>query len=990
MVAGLASFALGLVPPPPVADAPAAAWNLLTIPTYAAAATLLVFGGRRDRRAVYLGGLYLLIAATFADFPVEGIVRVLPIDAGTLFETVIGAEIEAFVPLLIWLFARDFPAAPSSPRLTRAIRLGIQISVLSGVLLFAVNIALALTPLTGVTLEAFEFASRQEALFTRWLLALAIAALPPIILKARVARPTEKRRVGLFAAALALGLGPVCLALLGEALSPAFRRMVTAPSVQPVYDVCIYLLLLSVPLTTTYAVLVDQVLDVTLVIRKALQYALTRYSVLLLTSVPFVGLALLLYRHRSDTLTALVAGPRPLALLGLCVLGLVALLMRRPLLDAIDRRFFRERFDARGLLTTLVERTRRATTVRELAGLITREIDRALHVDAIAVLVRDPSGRMLIAPDGSRRPLPTSWTLARLAAASAEPLDVDLEHPRSAFRRLPGEEREWLSDAASRLLVPLLERDGTLIGLMTLGEKRSELPFDRDDRELLTALAAAGALTLENLSLRAQTPRLDSVATGSQDGMAAGDRQLSARGDEVAAECPQCRNFHAPGTERCPLCAASLVPASVPYTLAGKFRFQSQLGAGGMGVVYLATDLALERSVAIKTLPRVSPEDAMRLRREARVAASVSHPNLAMVFGIETWRGIPMLVFEFVQAGTLADRLGYGKLPPDAVIPMGLTLASVLNRAHDAGVIHGDIKPSNIGFQRDDTIKLLDFGVARLLGDRGFPVSREALLAPDADTRPTGELSVPDSGTTTRLFGTPAYLSPEALRGDPPDPTFDLWSLALVMYESLTGRNPMISSTVLETVRMISRAQAAGRPRRLSGLPAGARELPDARAVEESIRSTRQCQGIRSPVADDRRRESFRRPPVISSAPYTPTSQRGGAMPGYTAEQLFGQAFVAFGQGTGPVRVHSETITAIRARYQHFLSVALEHWEEDAPQALERVRATGRTAAFLAIQAGQTAIGPEDFRRAAELVEDSDFRLRGARTRICQVRPPQS
>lgn len=113
-------------------------------------------------------------------------------------------------------------------------------------------------------------------------------------------------------------------------------------------------------------------------------------------------------------------------------------------------------------------------------------------------------------------------------------------------------------------------------------------------------------------------------------------------------------------------------------------------------------------------------------------------------------------------------------------------------------------------------------------------------------------------------------------------------------------------------------------------------------------------------------------------------------MPEYTAEQLFGQAFVAFGQGTGAIRVRTATITEIRRRYEHYLKAALENWEADAPQALERVRATGRTAAFFATEKGQTAIGPEDFTRAADLVEESDVRLIGQRTRICRVRAPLS
>jgi hypothetical protein len=593
--------------------------------------------------------------------------------------------------------------------------------------------------------------------------------------------------------------------LLAEALSPTYRRLVTEPSTQPFNDATLHLLLMSVPVTSTYSVLVEHVLDVKLVVRKTLRYALTRHGIGALTVVPFASLAWYLYHHRSESLTALFAGPRPVVLIGLSVLGLLGLAARRTLLDAIDRRFFRERFDARRTLAALVESTRKVTALHELSGLMGREIDRALHVDGISVLIRDPAGLALVALEETRRPLPTSWTLAQLAAGCAEPFEVNLSHQRSPLRRLPEQEREWLSDAGVRLLVPMLDRDATLIGLIALGEKRSELPFDSDDLELLGALAAAGALTVENLLLRAQTP-LPDRRSGDGPTIPIGESfGLVLTGDELALECPRCRTFHAPGSERCDSCAGALVPGPVPYVLAGKFRMQSLLGSGGMGVVYLAADLTLDRLVAIKTLPRVSPEYVMRLRREARAAAAVSHPNLATIFGVETWRGTPMLIFEFVQGGTLADRLLIRTYPPDGVIRLGLTLSDVMDRAHQAGVIHGDIKPSNIGFQPDDTIKLLDFGVARLVRGSVSTIPHDGRPIADADTQATGNIWASKPGPdATRLFGTLAYLSPEALGGDPPNPAFDLWSLALVMYESLIGRNPFVGSSALDTVRRIN------------------------------------------------------------------------------------------------------------------------------------------------------------------------------------------
>src|SRR4029077_8507527 len=143
-----------------------------------------------------------------------------------------------------------------------------------------------------------------------------------------------------------------------------------------------------------------------------------------------------------------------------------------------------------------------------------------------------------------------------------------------------------------------------------------------------------------------------------------------------------------------------LETALVPYVIPGRFRFERRLGVGGMGVVYRGADLALGRPVAVKTLRRVSPEDAMRLRREARTAAGVSHPHLAAVHGMESWQGMPMLILELMEGGTLAQRIERGPLDQREAVELGIAMASALDYLHGADILHRDIKPSNIGFSR--------------------------------------------------------------------------------------------------------------------------------------------------------------------------------------------------------------------------------------------------------------------------------------------------
>ena len=376
---------------------------------------------------------------------------------------------------------------------------------------------------------------------------------------------------------------------------------------------------------------------------------------------------------------------------------------------------------------------------------VAADSDRALHVERIHLLVRGRGQEAFVALDAPLAPLAADSALTRLIEADSSPLAIELDRPRSPFRLLPLESRVWIADSGARLLVPLTTAEHGLVGMLVLGDKRSELPYSRDDRLVLEALAATGALVVDNQMLRASATELEPASLE----------------DASAAECTACGRIGAPGQATCE-CGGPCEASAFPPTLLGKFKLRRRAGAGAMGVVYDATDLALDRRVAIKTLPRVSPEHAERLRREARAMAAVLHHHLAFIYGLESWRGTPLLVVEYLAQGTLADRLRGGPLPPSEVVVLGAALASALEALHAVGFLHRDIKPSNIGFAGDGTPKLLDFGLAHF----GFDVSAEPA-------------------------GTPLYMSEEALRGDPPDARFDLWSLAVVLYEATAGVHPL-------------------------------------------------------------------------------------------------------------------------------------------------------------------------------------------------------
>jgi serine/threonine protein kinase len=183
-----------------------------------------------------------------------------------------------------------------------------------------------------------------------------------------------------------------------------------------------------------------------------------------------------------------------------------------------------------------------------------------------------------------------------------------------------------------------------------------------------------------------------------------------------------------------------------------------------MGVVYRAEDVILRRQVAVKTLPRLSADAAERLLDEARAMAALSHTHIAVLYGAEQWRGTPVLMVEYLEGGTLAERLRGGRLPIDMALELGRALAEGLVYMHATNRFHGDIKPSNIGFTINGTVKFMDFGVSRTMQGDGH----------------AGHL----------VGGTLTYLSPDVLDGAPTGAESDVWALSVTLFQMLTGHHP--------------------------------------------------------------------------------------------------------------------------------------------------------------------------------------------------------
>ena len=231
-----------------------------------------------------------------------------------------------------------------------------------------------------------------------------------------------------------------------------------------------------------------------------------------------------------------------------------------------------------------------------------------------------------------------------------------------------------------------------------------------------------------------------------------------------------------------------------PGSSLGVYSVTAKVGEGGMGEVYRARDTKLDRDVALKVLPEAftsDPDRLARFEREAKVLASLNHPNIGGIYGLEESDGVKALVLELVEGPTLADRIAQGPIPVDEALPIAKQIAEALEAAHEAGVIHRDLKPANIKVREDGTVKVLDFGLAKA-------------LAGDAGSNPSESPTMTAAATAGGVvMGTAAYMSPEQAKGKPVDTRCDVWGFGCVLYEIVTGRRAFAGESVSETIAAV-------------------------------------------------------------------------------------------------------------------------------------------------------------------------------------------
>ena len=704
-------------------DVPFAVPRVLSIVSFLLCAVLLLVGGRLDHRARLMGAVFLVIASSFWA-PFAGIGWILP---------------ETLLPALMWAFAREFPRAARRTRLDELARLAVPLSAAIGTGLWIAN----LPPV----IEWLPYLGRRHVV-VYWAIVslLALPALAAIAWRARDAVGDESKRARLLIAGILIGVAPIPLDVVIETLWPAARRFGDDHRVG--LGIVVYTFLLSMPFSVTWAVLAKRALDVRTVVRASYRRLLTRRLLAAATAAPLAALGWTFFSQPDRTVEAVIATPG--ARLSVAALGAAALatVCRRRLLVHLDAWVFPETQDHGRLLSAAGSELMQAATVSRVGEVVAETVRRACGAPAtmmtLAETVDAYTGPGTV-PSVAAPPLPRASAVAFMLESARQPILVDPHDPASVFHLLPASDAGWVVATEAAAVAPVPGPGTELDGLLVVGRRLDDRPLSPEALEFVRTMGSTAGLAAARLrsALSSRSP-FDAPPAG---------------------ECPVCGLVAKPGDgdgrQACG-CGADYVQALVPSLLAGKFRLERRLGAGGMGVVYLAQDADLHRHVAVKTLPVAAVQGLVRLRREGRAMAAMAHPAIAQIHGVETWRGRPLLVVEYLAGGTLAARLDQGPLSDEQAVGIAITVAEALTALHDAGYVHGDVKPSNVGFASvDGAVKLLDFGLAR--------------LAEDGDGL---------------AGGTVPYLSPEVLRGAPAGAADDVWALCVVLHEMLTGTRP--------------------------------------------------------------------------------------------------------------------------------------------------------------------------------------------------------
>jgi len=600
------------------------------------------------------------------------------------------------------------------------------------------------------------------------LLVYLIASLVVLIINYRDATQVARRKLRVLLAGWIVGAIPASLVTLTFILDFPLGKNVV------VLGLVAILALLLIPLSFAYAVLKHQVIPVRLLIRRSVQYLLAKNALRILLILPVAGLVISIISNRNRSVAEIFLRNSLYFYLLLGAAIALGLVFRRRLSDWIDRKFFREQYKQDQILRELIDDVKQSDSMPEMSKLISKKVDAALHPERMYLFYREEEKRDMslgYSSGGSMQELriPQEFELLRFMEYHLGAQDF----PFPQKTKLPVAEKEWLLQLDTRLIVPMAGTDQRLAGLMLLGQKKSEVPYTASDRQLLETLADQIAIVYENVRLKERVYRERRVRNEVLARVE--DRKIN-----LLKECPKCGACFDSSVQTCPNDNSELtLPLAVERTIVDRYRLDKLIGRGGMGAVYEANDVRLNRKVAVKILSGQLFGNSAALRRferEAQTSARLTHPNIITVYdyGVLSTEGA-YLVMELVTGETLGAVLKRRRRVQSANAANWLEqVLNAVGAAHSAGVIHRDLKPDNIFITgTDNQIKILDFGLAKLQQvNEGDDSGNSAMTNPGA------------------VMGTFGYMSPEQLSGREVDHRTDLFSIGVIAVEMITGRRP--------------------------------------------------------------------------------------------------------------------------------------------------------------------------------------------------------
>ncbi|MEX2505645.1 MAG: serine/threonine-protein kinase [Pseudohongiellaceae bacterium] len=730
--------------------------------SFTACGVFLLWAGLDQIRVQALGTSFLLVAADYS----HGVTADLAISFAPI-RFLLALPIEIFLAYTTWYLVGQFPRV-SSPR--RGLELFRAVILFASASLFLYNVLI----MVGVINDTIGISALGDRNFTDlYVYGLTLLSIPFCWHANRYTTSDEKRRVRLFLLGLAVGLGIPCADIVLSVVSSAYAAWALGPFSEQFVTPMILLLVLSVPVTTSYALVVDEVMDLRIVFAKAVRYLLGRWLISLIAAVPFLLLIQYLYELRNESLGAIASDPAVLVLLGCAGLGVWAVQSRKKLLEALDKKFYRSTAATATLLNDLIVSIPASRDIEALCRTTLTRLEAAVFPEYIHFFVLDPG-----------------FNRYRNIVDSKVFLEQNSETVSFALDRQQADRRP--GPRGPEIVVPLYSLDGWLIGLIVIGPKKSEMAFDDREIALLSTVGTAVALGLESQDIRSSRQKQPG-----KEGLSQWRGLQTEHPNWLVRVCRNCNNTCLPEQTEC--CNQTTSIGSLPRVVNGRFRLEARLGSGTTSEVYLAVDLGLDRHVALKVLhdTEVSVEE---LQKESRTSAALQHPSLASIYDIQWCLGKPVLVFERLVGGTLEKRLQTGPMTVNEVIQLGLHMSDALEYIHRHGIWHHDIKPSNIAYTADSKPKILDFGLARMIR-RGRTVE-----SMEINSLSISEEESRHSVTVHGLVGTPLYWSPEIIKGQDSDPSVDVWALCLVLYQALSGSNPAQGSNWFASANRIVKA----------------------------------------------------------------------------------------------------------------------------------------------------------------------------------------